>query len=120
MSVLHRIRIITSFVLAWFVLSLGVAIASPVVQPRMTQLVCTTAGAVKLIVQTDDGAQDFGAGHTMDCSLCFVTGAPPPAPALARLPHVQPLAFAAQSIPAARIAAATAAPLPARGPPQNS
>ena len=33
-------------------------------------------------------------------------------------PAWQPLALAVQSIPAARIAAATAAPLPARGPPR--
>jgi len=117
MSSLYRVRHFASLVLAWFVLSLGVAIASPIVQPRMTQLVCTSAGAVKIVVQTDDGAQDLGASHMMDCSLCFLMGAPPPAPALASLPNVQPLAFVAQSIPAARLAAATAAPLPARGPP---
>jgi hypothetical protein len=67
-------------------------------------------------VQTDDGAQEMGASH-LDCPLCVLTGAPPPTPVVA-MPAVQPLALAVQSIPAARIAAATAAPLPARGPPR--
>jgi hypothetical protein len=61
------------------------------------------------------GAQELGATH-MDCPLCLLTGAPPPA-LVAALPHPLPLAHAVQPIPAARIAAATAAPLPARGPP---
>jgi len=42
---------------------------------------------------------------------------PPPAPAALALPHSQPLGHALQPIEAARLAAATAAPLPARGPP---
>ncbi len=105
--------------LAWFVLSLGVAVASPVVKPRAMELVCSAAGAVKVIVQTDDGAQEMGASH-VDCPLCVLTGAPPPAAPLAVVPTVQPLGRAVQSIPAARIAAATAAPLPARGPPAFS
>ena len=67
-------------------------------------------------LETDDGAQEMGASH-LDCPLCVLTGAPPPAPPVVQLPQPQPLGHALQSIPAARIAAATAAPLPARGPP---
>ena len=116
MSLLRRTRFLTSFVLAWFVLSLGVAVASPVVQPKTMQLVCTSAGAVKVVVQTSDGAQEMGVGH-MDCPLCALTGAPPPATPVVKLPSLQPLGLAVQPIPAARIAAATAVPPPARGPP---
>lgn len=118
-SLLRHIRtlgLIGRFVLAWFVLSLGVAVASPLVHPQAMELVCSSAGAVKVIVHTDDGAQEMGASH-LDCPLCVLTGAPPPAAPLAELPTVQPLGHAVQSIPAARLAAATAAPLPARGPP---
>jgi Protein of unknown function (DUF2946) len=103
-------------VLLWFMLSLGAAIASPLVHPQAMELVCSSAGAVKVVVQTDDGAQGSGASH-MDCPLCVLTGAPPPAAPLADLPVIQPLGHALQPIPAAHIAAATAAPLPARGPP---
>ena len=113
---LRRAHRFASFVLMWFVLSLGVAVASPVVHPQAMELVCSAAGAVKVIVQTDDGVQEMGVS-SMDCPLCVLTGAPPAMPVMA-LPAIQPLAFAVESIPAARIAAATAAPLPARGPPR--
>ena len=116
MSALRHAHRLASFVLMWFVLSLGVAVASPVVHPQAVELVCSASGAVKAVVQTDDGAQEMGASH-LDCPLCVLTGAPPPTPVVA-MPAVQPLALAIQSIPAARIAAATAAPLPARGPPR--
>lgn len=119
MPFLRRARNLVSFVLAWFVLSLGVAIASPVVQPKTMQLVCTSVGAVKVVMQTDNGVEDVGAGH-LDCPLCALTGAPPPVAPMADLPNLQPLAHAVQSIPAARIAAATAAPPPARAPPVSS
>lgn len=104
--------------LLMFVLSLGVAIASPIVKPQAMELICSGAGVIKAIVHTDDGVQEMGAGH-MDCPLCVLTGAPP-TPSTVALPMVQPLGHAVQSIPAARIAAATAAPLPARGPPALS
>lgn len=115
MSFQRRAHRLCSFVLLWFVASLGVAIASPVVNPQAMELVCSASGAVKVVVQTDDGAHEMGTGH-MDCALCMLTGAPPPTPVVA-VPAVTPLAHAVQPIPAARIAAATAAPLPARGPP---
>jgi hypothetical protein len=103
-------------VLLWFVVSLGAAIASPMVHPQAMELVCSSVGAIKVVVQTDDGAHELGASH-MDCPLCVLTGAPPPPAPLADLPVIQPLGHAVQPIPAARLAAATAAPLPARGPP---
>jgi hypothetical protein len=115
MSPLRRARRLISFVLMWFALSLGVAIASPVVHPQAMELLCSSAGAVKVVVQIDDGLQEMGGGH-MDCPLCFLTGAPPSTPVVT-LPSVQPLAHAVQPVPAARLAWATAAPLPARGPP---
>ncbi|MDM0012158.1 hypothetical protein QTH87_06850 [Variovorax sp. J22P168] len=116
MPALRRARLLASLVLAWFALSLGVAVASPLVQPRTMDIVCSASGSAMLLVMTDDGAQAPAAGH-LDCPLCLPTGAPPPALPLAQLPRLLPLGHAVQSIPAARIAAATAAPLPARGPP---
>ena len=112
---LRRARRFVSFVLMWFALSLGVAIASPVVHPQAMELLCSGSGAVKVVVHTDDGIQEMGVNH-LDCAMCLVAGAPPPSPVIA-LPSTQPLSHAVQSIPAARLAAATAAPLPARGPP---
>jgi len=117
MNALRRAHHLSRFVLLWFVLSLGVAIAAPVIHPQAMELVCSSAGAIKVIVKSDDGARELGGGHT-DCPLCAIVGAPPPAlPVVAPVAPALPLGRVVQSIPAARLAAATAAPLPARGPP---
>ncbi|QNK71487.1 DUF2946 family protein [Variovorax sp. PAMC26660] len=107
------------WVLLWFTLSIGVAVASPVVHPQTVELVCASVGSIKAIVHTDDGAQELGAGH-MDCPLCVLSGAPPAAPATSSLPVLVPLAQAVRPIPSTHIAAVTAAPMPARGPPAFS
>jgi hypothetical protein len=107
------------WVLLWFVLSLGAAVASPIVHPQAVELVCSSVGSVKVVVHTEDGVQEMGASH-MDCPLCVLTGAPPPSVDPAGFDLPLPLGRVVQSIPAARLAAATAAPLPARGPPTFS
>lgn len=109
----HAIHI-TRFVLVWFALSVGVAIASPVVNPKGMEMVCSSAGMVKLVVQgEDDGA---ASSLTMDCPLCAAIGAPPPV-FNTTLTQPSPLAHVMQPIAAAHIAAITAPPLPSRGPP---
>ena len=105
-----------NWVLAWFMASLGMAIASPIVQPQSFQLVSSASGAVMLMAQVDDGAADRMGASGMDCPLCAPAGAPP-APDRVVVNPPQPLAHALQPVEAARFAAATAAPLPARGPP---
>lgn len=109
----HRLA---RFVLVWFALSIGVAIASPLVKPQAIELICSGSGAMKLLVKTDDGSQQ-ASSHTLDCPLCASMSAPPPVARHSAEP-AQPLAHVLQSIPAAHIAALTAAPLPARGPPR--
>jgi hypothetical protein len=104
--------------LLWFALSLGAAIASPMVHPVSMELVCSASGSVKAIVHTDDGAHELGAGH-LDCPLCVLGGAPPAAPGVS-LPSVAPAVHAATPFARAHIAAITAAPPPARGPPSLS
>jgi hypothetical protein len=119
----HRFRLLGSIdrlgrlALLWFMLSIGVAIASPIVHRQAMELVCSATGAVKMVVHAEDGStQEMGAGHA-DCPLCTIAGAPPPMPAAIAPVFALPLGRTAQAIPAARLAAATAAPLPARGPP---
>ncbi|MBC7918624.1 MAG: hypothetical protein H7Y28_12525 [Rhodoferax sp.] len=116
MQTLRRFTVLTRFLLVWFVLSLGAAVASPIVKPQDILLVCSASGAMKVLVQADDGSTSELGATAMDCSLCLTTGAPPPV-AHSHAESVQPLAYALQSIPSAHIAAATSAPLPARGPP---
>lgn len=117
-SLFHNLRSLgglTRLVLAWFVLSIGVAVASPLVHPQSLELICSGTGAIKLLVKTDDGAKEMSS-HSLDCPLCAQVGAPPPI-TQAPVPVVHPLAHALRPIPAAHIAARTAAPLPPRGPP---
>ena len=67
------------WVLAWFVASMGVATASPLVNPQSFEVICSGTGAIKLLVQTDDGTVEMGA-MGMDCPLCATPSAPPPPP----------------------------------------
>ena len=115
MQRLRQARFLARLVLAWFALSIGVAVASPIVQPKAVQLVCS-GGQMKLMVQGD--ADEPVASHTLDCPLCASLDAPPPPRSTAVVE--QPLSHAVQAIPAARLAARVSAPLPARGPPSHS
>ena len=115
MQTLRRAHFLARLVLVWFMLSMGVAVASPMVKPQAMELVCSGSGAIKVLVKTDDGMQEMGT-HTLDCPLCSAVGAPPVLARTQAAP-VQPLAYVLRSIPSAHIAALTAAPLPARGPP---
>jgi len=118
MQTLRRAHTLARFVLVWFALSIGVAIASPIVKPQAMELICSSSGAMKVLVKTDDGAKELS-GHTLDCPLCASISAPPPVARQTAEP-AQPLAHVLQSIPAVHVAARTAAPLPPRGPPANS
>ncbi|MGH6627667.1 MAG: DUF2946 family protein [Burkholderiaceae bacterium] len=115
MQALRNAHFLARWVLVWFALSIGVAVASPLVKPQAMELICSGAGAMKLLVKTDDGAKELSS-HTLDCPLCASLGAPPP-PARQTAEPIHPLSYALQPIVAAHIAALTAAPLPARGPP---
>jgi hypothetical protein len=112
---LRRATTLARWVLLGFVLSLGVAIASPIVNPQATQLICTGTGVMKVIVISADGSTEVSS-QSMDCPLCVSIIAPPPVLKSSFEP-TQVLSYALQPIPAANIAKRTAAPLPARGPP---
>ena len=107
------------WVLLWFALSIGAAVASPIVHPQAVELVCSSAGSIKAVVHTEDGVQEMGASH-MDCPLCVLTGAPPPSPAAAAFDSPMPWVRALPPVPASRVVSSTPAPLPARGPPALS
>ena len=117
MQALRRANFLARLVLAWFALTLGVAIASPLINPQAMELVCSGAGALKLVVKAD-GSTDPASGHTLDCPLCVSFSAPPaaaPAVVAMALPHGD---FVAR-VAASRTALRSAAPLPARGPPEQ-
>lgn len=115
---MHRLRSarhLARLVLVWFALSIGAAIASPLIKPQAMELICTSAGEMRLLVKSADGSEPASMS-LLDCPLCTSPAAPPPvgSPDMQATPA---LARAVQSIPSARIAALLAAPLPARGPP---
>ena len=115
MDYFRHTQTLARLVLVWFVISVGVAIASPLVVPKAMDLVCTTGGAMKM-VSSDDADKAESTTHTMDCALCMAVGIPP-APMGSQFTKPSPLAHALHPIEAAHIAAATAPPLPSRGPP---
>ena len=122
MQLLQRLRQashITRFMLVWFALSLGVAIASPVINPQPLELICASNGVMKVLVKNADGTSTEESRRMLDCPMCGTVAAPPPV-AKAVTEPAQPLGRVLQTIPAAHIAALTAAPPPARGPPALS
>ena len=112
----HRI---SRFMLVWFALSIGVAIASPLINPQSTELICSGSGVMKMLVKNADGSTTEEVARMLDCPMCATVGAPPPAQTTFAEP-LQPLGYVLKTIPAAHIAAATGAPPPARGPPTFS
>ena len=74
------------WVVAWFVLALGVSMASPLVRPGTLELVCVGApsatglGASVQLVEHTDGvvAEADAAAQDPYCLLCLTGGAPPP------------------------------------------
>lgn len=119
MQALRNAHLLARFVLAWFALSMGVAIASPLVQPKSMQLVCSAAGAIT--VQFEQGYDDLSSSQatTLDCPLCAAVGAPPSQVSLQvlapmGLTNALPVPAEAQSIHR------SAAPFPPRGPPASA
>ncbi|MFO1264049.1 MAG: DUF2946 family protein [Rhodoferax sp.] len=117
MQVLRRSTFLARLILAWFVLSLGVAVASPLVKPQDAQWVCSGSGMLKVLVSADTDDSGSVSNATLDCPLCL-SAALLPLPDAPFVAPIHPLAYALQGIPAAILAARTAAPLPARGPPR--
>lgn len=115
MQILRNARFLTRFVLVWFALFIGVATATPLVQPGNLQMICSAGGGMQLIdADQPDGEPRLSMG--MDCPLC-ASVVPPPPPVDAVGFFASPLAHVLQPVEAARRAAATAPPLPSRGPP---
>ena len=114
MQTLRHARQLTRFVLVWFALALGVAMASPLVSPKSTDWVCSSGGVMKMVA-SDDG-DEASSSSAIDCPLCMSV-AFPPAPLALQVVKPSPHSHALQPIAAAHIPLATAPPLPSRGPP---
>ena len=105
-------------VLVCFALFIGIAIASPIVNPTETQMVCASAGGMKMVALGEEGA-DAKLVSNMDCPLCAAVVLPMAfnSPAFE---NPRALGLALHPLAAALIASVTAPPLPSRGPPSIS
>lgn len=115
MQKIRRSKLITRFVLVWFVLFVGSSIASTLIKPADIQTICTGTGSMKLVDSSDKDSNGNGIKH-LDCPLCLTVGTPPSYVTF-NLPVPSPLSLALHPIIAAHIASLTAPPLPSRGPP---
>lgn len=120
MQILRRSTWLARFVLACFLVAVGVATAAPLVHPKAMELVCSAGGAIQWVtVDTDtqgDGDAPTMGLHTLDCALCLPV-ALPATPVLPPVMAPPPPLRAVHPFESAEIAALLGAPLPARGPP---
>src|SRR3989344_5292504 len=72
----HNLRTLRLWVLAWFVMALAAAVASPLVVPRSMELVCSGTGSAKLVVKTAEGLVAADATG-LDCPVCLAADTPP-------------------------------------------
>lgn len=117
MQALRHAKHHASLVLAWFVFSLGVAVASPLMQTQSFTLVCSDAGTIKRLADSDEGAPQR-VGHTLDCPLCVQLLAPPLSAFQPFIPAETPPALA-ENMAAAPVTARRLAPFSARAPPAS-
>lgn len=116
MQTLRRMNFLARLVLAGFLLSLGVAAASPAVKPRPLELVCSE-GVFKLVAPGDAGMGP--APSALDCPHCLPAGLPPAA-AFAWVPPHWHSALLPQRSPGVGPSVRAALPPPARAPPVAS
>lgn len=114
MQTLRNAQLFTRLVLVWFVLFIGVAVASPLVKPQETQMVCSVMG-MKMVNASGDQTPP---GSSMDCPLCFPVAAPPGVVIEAPVPAG--LAHALQALQQIRLATRLSQPWQARAPPTFS
>lgn len=123
MQTLRHTKHLARLALAWFVLSLGVAGAAPLLQTQDYIMVCSSNGMYQL--RDGDELNDQGLTSrttpTLKCPLCIALDAPPDLLGSASLPIAFPATLPSQTTAAIQHKATLcAAPLPARGPPNHA
>lgn len=116
MQTLRTSLMLTRLVLTWFVLTFGMAVASPLLAPTTMVVVCSHEGSKTIMVDAD-GKAVTSASDTLHCPLCLPATAPPPVVSLS-LPAQDAVSNAQPCRTSATFPVPVGAPLPARGPPQ--
>ena len=119
MQTLRNAHLLARFVLVWFVLFVGVSVASPLVKPQASQMVCSAMGGMKIVSADDADGEAIKLSINLDCPLCAQVSAPPSLATLS-FDTASALAHALRPIASAHIAWLTGSPLPPRGPPAHS
>ena len=110
------LRQLSRLVLVWYVLFVGVSVLAATLQPKTMDVVCSTMGIMKVVVQGEGEVAPVSS--SMDCPLCAHATPALPLPTVAALTHVHDArAHIVQALPEALLLARTAPPLPSRGPP---
>lgn len=103
-------------VLAWYVLFVGVSVLASTLQPKTMDVVCSSMGIMKLVLQGEEGETQVRS--SMDCPLCAHATPTLPSPTAAALVHLPDArSYTLKRLPEAVLIARTAPPLPSRGPP---
>lgn len=124
MHAVRSARYLARLVLTWFVVSLGMAAAAPVVHPgQAMERVCSGSGEMRW-VPAAHGAVEAGAAarighHTLDCPLCL-SPAPPVSPSASAAFRSPSIAHRAEPVRPQPTVALTRAPFPPRAPPAVS
>jgi len=119
MSLLQTLRNtpwLARLALLWFALTLGTAVASPLVNPQQELIICTSAGMVKITLHAD-GSISTTPSSELSCPLCLVGSAAAPALATWQPAPAQTLARVQPGNAVVCLAAVSATLPPARGPP---
>lgn len=118
MQTLRTSLMLTRLVLTWFVLTFGMAVASPLIAPTTVVVICSHEGAQTILVDAD-GKAVTSASHTLHCPLCLPATAPPPEVSIS-VPAPSAVSVVQSCCINAYIPIPVGAPLPARGPPQSA
>lgn len=117
MQALRHAHHLARWVMLWFALTLGVAIASPWVSPRTMELVCSTGGVMKMVVLNDQGEVTTSLHSSLDCPLCLGLTLPPEPHFAAPPPPAPPGPVLLPTLARHVLPVAIGGPLPPRGPP---
>ncbi len=117
MQTLRNARFLARLVLAWMVLFVGIAVASPLVKPVSLEVVCSASAGTHIVVVADDGTPS-DQNNGMHCPLCLPLSAPPAA--VLTLPAAQTgLSYALHPLESARLQSLIGQPWQARAPPRG-
>lgn len=119
MRSLKTLNLFARLVLAWFLASVVVASASPLVHPTRFDMVCTTGGPMKWVaVDSDSHDDDHAELTTLSCPACLPFAAPAANPKVEIAPFEEAPLHLVAVVSEPDVRSSPRAPLPPRGPPR--